>query len=229
MMKKQLVFDDLWRRVEPLLPKKRKNRHVQYAGRKPWDDRKVFEGIVFALKTGIPWEFLPATEVWPSGMTCWRRLMKWHRAGVWKKLFASLLSELRAQGKLDLNRGVIDSASVRAPGGGRKTGPNPVDRRKLGSKHHLLTEAHGIPLSILLTGANRHDVSQLLKLAEAIPWIKGKPGHPRKRVKCLQGDRAYDSEPHRKALKKNRNSIPPGSKTNSAWKRFRKNTLGDRT
>ncbi len=84
---------------------------------------------------------------------------------------------------------------------GGKTGPNPTDRRKLGSKHHLITDAQGIPLATILTGANRHDVTQLLPLVEAIPPVRGKRGRPRRRPDQVQGDRAYDSEPHRRALR----------------------------
>ena len=84
---------------------------------------------------------------------------------------------------------------------GGKTGPNPTDRRKLGSKHHLITDAQGIPLATILTGANRHDVTQLLPLVEAIPPIRGQRGRPRRRPAQVQGDRAYDSEPHRRALR----------------------------
>ena len=86
-------------------------------------------------------------------------------------------------------------------GWGEKTGPNPTDRRKLGSKHHVITEAQGIPLATLLTGANAHDVTQLLPLVDAIPPIRGKPGRPRQKPEALQGDRGYDSEPHRQALR----------------------------
>lgn len=85
---------------------------------------------------------------------------------------------------------------------GAKTGPNATDRRKLGSKHHLITDANGIPLAVKVTGANRHDVTQLLPLVESIPPIAGKVGHPRKRPDCVLGDRAYDSQPHRDALHK---------------------------
>ncbi len=205
-MSKPLVPDDLWRRVEPLLPKRRRSRHRQFAGRKPVDYRKAFEGIVFALKTGVPWALLPATSQWPSGVTCWRRLMKWHRAGVWKRLLESLLAEMQARGMLDWERALVDSAHLRAPGGGRKTGPSPVDRRKRGSKHHLLTDAEGTPLAIELTAANRNDITQLLKLVEAIPPVRGKPGRPRRRPKRLQADRGYDSEAHRGELKKRRSS-----------------------
>ena len=84
---------------------------------------------------------------------------------------------------------------------GKKTGPNPTDRRKPGSKHHVITDARGIPLAVILTGANRHDVTQLLPLVEAIPPIRGQRGRPRRRPVQVQGDRAYGSEPHRRILR----------------------------
>ncbi len=90
---------------------------------------------------------------------------------------------------------------------GAKTGPNPTDRRKKGSKHHLVTDANGIPLSVTLTGANRHDVTQLLPLVDSIPPIAGKVGRPIRRPDSLLGDRAYDSEPHRQQLR-NRGIVP---------------------
>jgi transposase len=128
--------------------------------------------------------------------------MEWHERGVWHRLWQSVLSELQAQGHLDWERRVIDSATVRAGHGGEKTGKNPMDRSKLGSKHHLLVEGGDVPLAIRLTGANRHNVTQLLALVESIPRVRGRRGHPRQKPKRLQGDRAYDSEPHRRVLKK---------------------------
>ena len=71
----------------------------------------------------------------------------------------------------------------------------------MGSKHHLLTDAQGIPLSFVLTGANRHDVTQLLPLVDGIPPVAGKVGHPRRRPDQVQGDRAYDSRWHRQQLR----------------------------
>ena len=131
-----------------------------------------------------------------------RRLLEWERRGVWRRLWQSILSELQAEGQLDWERGVVDSSSVRAGHGGEKTGKSPVDRRKLGSKHHLLVEGQGIPLAVSLTGANRHDITQLLNLVESIPPVKGRRGRPRQKPNSVQGDRGYDSEPHRRALKK---------------------------
>lgn len=223
-----LVSDKLWRRLEPLIPQpRRKNRHVQYAGRKRAEDRRVVNGILFVLRTGIPWRWLPATSDFPSGSTCRRRLRRWHKAGVWQQLFETLLAELQRAGQLDWFRAVVDSASVRAPCGGAKTGPNPTDRRKLGSKHHLLSEAHGIPLAVILTKANRHDVTQLLPLIDKVPRIKGKRGAPRRRPKQVQGDRAYDLNRIARRSKKG-DKAPVGEAADCSWERFGQNPLGHR-
>lgn len=66
----------------------------------------------------------------------------------------------------------------------------------------MITDATGIPLAVILTGANVHDVTQLLPLIDAIPAVRGKPGRPRQRPDSVQGDRGYDSEPHRKELRR---------------------------
>jgi len=81
-----------------------------------------------------------------------------------------------------------------------KTGPSPVDRAKTGSKHHVITDGAGIPLAVILTGGNRHDITQLLVLVDAIPPVRGKVGRPKRRPDAVYADRAYDSEPHRAAL-----------------------------
>jgi transposase len=85
-------------------------------------------------------------------------------------------------------------------GRGKKSGPNPTDRRKPGSKHHVITDANGLPLAAILTAANRHDVTQLEPLLDAIPPVRGKRGAPRFKPACVQADRAYHSEPLRRRL-----------------------------
>ncbi len=84
---------------------------------------------------------------------------------------------------------------------GEKTGPNPTDRRKPGSKHHLITDAQGIPLVAILTEANRNDITQLLPLVDGIPPIRGKVGRPKYRPEIVQADRGYDSDRHRNELR----------------------------
>ena len=83
---------------------------------------------------------------------------------------------------------------------GLQTGPNPTDRRKAGSKHHLCTDAQGIPLSAQVTAANVHDSRQLQPLLQAIPALSGRPGRPRQRPEAVQGDRAYGSRAHHRWL-----------------------------
>jgi transposase len=118
-MTQALVDDGLWTQIEPLLPKRRP-RHRQYAGRKPIPDRAVLTGILFVLRSGIPWNMLPREMGCGSGTTCWRRLVRWQRAGVWKRLHAVLLAELRRRGQLDVARTLVDSSSLRALRGGKK-------------------------------------------------------------------------------------------------------------
>jgi transposase len=80
-------------------------------------DRAAFTGILFVLKTGIPWEMLPQEMGCGSGMTCWRRLKEWHEAGVWNRLHRTLLNFLGKGNHLDWSRASLDSTSVPAPGG----------------------------------------------------------------------------------------------------------------
>jgi hypothetical protein len=82
---------------------------------------------------------------------------------------------------------VVDSCSVRAVFGGQRTGPNPTDRAKLGSKRHLICDGRGVPLAIQLTGANRNDSQQALALIDAIQSLQGERGRPRHRPACVMG------------------------------------------
>jgi transposase len=200
-MAKPLVTDALWKRLEPLLPP-HKPRRRRFPGRKPIDDRKALTGILFVLKTGINWEDLPQEMGCGCGMTCWRRLRDWNEAGVWQKLHERLLAELHEADRIDWDRALIDSSFVRARGGGGRTGPSPVDRRKKGSKHQIITDAGGIPLVAETTAANVPDVNPLLPLVDAIPPVRGRPGRPRRRPGSLYGDRGYDSDPHRRELRR---------------------------
>jgi transposase len=123
-MDKPIIDDELWRRLEPLLPQP-KARRGKFPGRKPVPDRAALNGIVFVLRTGLRWRDLPAEMGCGSGVTCWRRLRDWQEAGVWDRLHEVLLAELRAAGQIDLSRVVVDSSSVRAIGAGQKLGRTP--------------------------------------------------------------------------------------------------------
>jgi len=118
-MSERLIDDALWERIEPLLPKAPRRRW-KAMGRPRIPDRAALTGILFVLRSGIPWQMLPKEMGCGSGSTCWRRLVRWQRAGVWRRLHAALLAELRRRGQLDLARAVVDSASIRALRGGKK-------------------------------------------------------------------------------------------------------------
>jgi transposase len=117
-MPKPLVIDELWAVVEPLLPSESSKPK---GGRPRVSDRAAFTGILFVLKTGIPWEMLPQEMGCGSGMTCWRRLKEWHEAGVWNRLHQTLLNFLGKKNRIDWSRASLDSASVPAPGGARRS------------------------------------------------------------------------------------------------------------
>jgi transposase len=197
-MAKPLLSDELWEIIEPLLPPH--PPHPQ-GGRPPVDDRKALTGILFVLKTGIPWEDLPCEMNCGCGMTCWRRLRDWQTDGTLLKIHKVLLERLRGADQLDWSRALIDSSFVRAAYGGEGTGPSPVDRSKPGSKHHVITDAQGAPLATSTTAANVNDINQMAPLFNAIPPVAGKVGHPKQKPDALQGDLAYDSEPHRQGLR----------------------------
>jgi len=197
---KLLVTDALWERLEPLLPRPAQRR-FRFPGRKPLDYRKILTGILFVLKTGIAWDDLPAELGCGCGRTCHDYLKAWHQAGVWVKLHAVLLAELNGADQIDWNRALIDASFAKAPEGGEDTGPNPTDRSKLGSKHHVMTDAQGIPLSATVTAANVNEVTQALNVLVNMPPVGGKPGPKRQKPERLQGDRGYDSEPLRQLLR----------------------------
>ena len=124
------VSDELWDRLEPLLPQR--EWRFRYLGRRPLPDREVLCGILYVLHTGIQREYLPKELGFGSGMTCWRRLRDWNEAGVWQRLHEILLAELNAAARLDWSRCVVDSSHVRALKGGstrgrrRSTGAGPA-------------------------------------------------------------------------------------------------------
>jgi transposase len=196
-MAKPLLPDELWEIIEPILPPH--PAHPQ-GGRPRVDDRKTLTGILFVLKTGIPWEDLPCEMGCGSGMTCWRRLRDWQADGTWDKIHKILLDKLRGADKINWQRALIDSSFVRAAYGGEGTGPSPVDRSKPGSKHHVITDAQGIPLTSSVTTANTNDITEMAPLFNKLPAVAGKVGHPKKKPEALQGDLGYDSEVHRQAL-----------------------------
>lgn len=125
MKKHELVPDNPWESIEPLLPKEPPKPK---GGRPRIPDRAALGGIVVVLRTVCPWRLLPRELGCGSGTTCWRRLHDWQEAGVSERLHTRLLNWLGDEGAIDWSRASLDSVSVRAKKGGDSTGPSPTDR-----------------------------------------------------------------------------------------------------
>jgi hypothetical protein len=185
-----IVPDALWERIRPLLPVV--PRRADHPGRKRLDDRKVLSGHlvcpVHGNPVGVP---APGAGV-RLGHDCLAAAAG--LAGSWGMAAAARGAAGRAERRRSF--GLVaggDRQLPRAGAEGRpKTGPSPADRARPGSKHHLITEAHGIPLAVSLTGGNRNDITQLIPQIEAIPPVRGRRGRPRRRPANLYADRGYD-------------------------------------
>ena len=140
-----LIPDGLWEEIRKVLPPP-KPRRKKYPGRKPMDPRRALTGILFVLKSGIPWEMLPQELGCGSGMSCWRYLHAWQKAGVWEAIHKVLLSKLRGSNKIDFSRAIIDSSSVRATLGGPKRGRTRRTAAKRGRNTTSLPKLRGFPL-----------------------------------------------------------------------------------
>jgi len=183
----KLVSDHLWSSVVRLLPKHPPSRK---GGAPRKDDRRCLEGIMYVLQGGIPWRLLPR-EFGVSSTTCWRRFHEWSTSGVWDQVHRQLLKSLAEAKALDIDRVIIDSASVRALFGGEHTGPNPTDRSKNGCKRHVICDAKGIPLVIQIGPANQRDEELLEPMLKQFPPLQDKHGKKRTKPKAIQGDRGY--------------------------------------
>jgi len=181
------VSDALWAVLEPLLPR-RVNTHRFGGGRPRVPDRRCADAIFYVLRTGGQWAALNETEVCAKS-TAHDRFAEWVKADVFLALWQAGVERFDELQGIDWSWLSMDGALTKAPLGGKKTGPNPTDRGKGGVKRSLLTEGHGVPLGVVIDGANRHDMKLGRATIESIVVERPVPTGEQPQGMCLdKGD-----------------------------------------
>ncbi len=184
------IPDDLWEAIAPVLPE-HKNTHRYGGGRPRKSDRVCLEAILFVLRTGCQWKALDATRFCP-GSTAHDRFQEWVEAGVFLTLWEHGLMAYDDWKGIDWDWLSMDGCMTKAPLGGKKTGKNPTDRAKKGTKRSLLVEAEGIPVGLAVEGANRPDMKMVEETLESIPVERPAPTAEDPQGLCLDLGYAYD-------------------------------------
>jgi transposase len=160
------IPDALWERMAPLLPPRPNHPLGCHNPRVP--DRAAMDGIFFVLRTGSQWGALDATGIC-SKSSAHRRFTEWVEAGVFHEFWRLGLLAYDGVAGIDWEWLSADGAMTKAPLGGKKTGPNPTDRGKLGTKRSVVTDARGLPLGFAVAGANVPDYKLLEETLDALP------------------------------------------------------------
>lgn len=195
-----------WAKLKVLLPRE---KPLGTRGRPVVPDRTVIDGILYRLRTGGQWKMIPAE--YGSGSPCHRRFQEWVEAGIFEQLWRVRLLYYDRQRGIGWNWQVLDRVIVPAPRGGEKTGKNPTDRATLGRKRPLLTDRRGVPLAVVLSGANEHDkhyAEQTVRATIVRRSRRNRWGHLI--VRHFGADKGYDFEDVRRVLIRLRYQVPIG-------------------
>ena len=186
------ISDEFWKKIEPLIPPPKPKKK---SGRPRKDDRKIMTAIFYILRTGCQWKALPRSL--GASSTVHDRFQEWREAGLFEKMWKAGLMEYDMKKGIDWEWQSMDGAMTKAPLGGEGTGANPTDRGKKGTKRSLLTEGNGIPLSVAVDGANRHDKKLVKGTLDAIILERPSPDDVYQNM-CM--DKGYDFPDIRKLV-----------------------------
>lgn len=203
-----LVSEAQFEQLCQQLPKPQAHR-----GRKPIPNRKLLPGILYVLKTGCSWEYLPDSICEYHYASCWRRFKFWQKQ--LKHVWRELLKILDAQGQVNLETGQLDTSLVPSPQFTDTTGYS-GKHKKTGTKLSLIADHEGIPLGLEIVPGNLHDS----KCAEST-MREVKIGK-KTRVKQLNADKGYDSKKLRESMRKR------AIQTNIPSRKFKKRRLRGR-
>jgi putative transposase len=177
----------LWRKLKKHLP--RKSNRSNRGGRPRVSDRAVANAIWYVLWTGCQWKSIHREWFGVSSSVVHERFQRWRQMGIFEKLMNWMVEHYaKVSGGISWKWQAMDSKNSPAPLGGQKTGKNPTDRGKQGAKINLLVDERGAPLSVVLTGANRHDKISAVDLMVSI--VLKRPAH---KEQHLCADKAYDA------------------------------------
>jgi len=180
--------DDLWSRLAPLFGPDKPPGTV---GRPAVPARRIFDAIIYLLRTGCQWRAIPR-QTYAPGSTVHTRFRQWVAAGVFEQAWRLLLEHYDLELGIEWKWQALDGVITKAPLGGEATGPSPVDRGKSGTKRSVLTDAFGAPLSVVVTGANTNDKTVALATLDAVQAPRPKKVVYRLHHLCL--DKGYDYE-----------------------------------
>lgn len=180
------VSDELWERVEPLIPPS--PSHAK-GGRPRLPDRQAFAAIIYVLRTSIQWKALPH-ELGASS-TVHDRFQQWEKQGVFQALWQAGLQGYDEVQGIQWEWQAVDGVMTKAPFGQGATGPSPTDRAKMGTKRSMLTDGAGLPLALVVEGANCHDSKLLCATLDGIVIARPAPTTQHPQHLCL--DAGYDS------------------------------------
>jgi putative transposase len=185
------LSDALWQRAEPVLPPAKPRPK---GGRPPRDDRQMLGAMLYVLRTGIQWNALPR-EIGAS-TTVYDRFRQWEREGVFERLWAAGLGAFDEVAGIDWEWQSLDGVMTKAPFGRAATaeaegiGHNPTDRGKHGTKRSTLSEGHGLPLAVVVSGANVPDMKLAAPTLDALVIVRPLPSDQQPQHLCL--DKGYD-------------------------------------
>ena len=187
------VSDELWARIEPIL--KEDWKPSPKGGQPPADWRRIFNGIIYRLRTGCQWNRLP--KCFGDDSTIHRWFQRWCRTGVMERIWATLVEECAELGAVSWEWQSADGCMSKARFGGKKVGKNPTDRGKPGTKKSLLVDEQGGALGVVIDGANVPDCKRLEATIEAVVFERPEPTEEAPQNQCL--DKGYDNPTGRAA------------------------------
>jgi putative transposase len=181
------LSDAVWERAQPLLPKEKPRRK---GGRPRRDDRQMLGAMLYVLRTGLQWNALPRAI--GASTTVYDRFREWERDGFFERLWAAGLEEFDELVGIDWEWQSMDGVMTKAPFGGAATGANPTDRGKRGTKRSTLSEGHGLPVAIVVAGANVPDMKLAAPTLDALVVQRPEPTVERPQHLCLDAGYDYD-------------------------------------